>query len=538
MDSTDAPLQNGGSSSQQLFEDARRKADSRTPNQDSPSRQLLLEFSRMLIDSDRKFHSELDRAGAEQEKKHLEALAAAAAEHERVRQSAERVAEKFRLEVERERRRREEHEHRELERIRQENARIEAERRQRQIDDVKRQEAEQRRAAEEARALAEAEERLRKQKAQEEADAAKRQAEREDRERREKEDSAAAAAAAQKARAEETIRVQQQPAPTQPTQTNGAARAAAPVAQRAVSNSPLMSSQAEREATHKEYLEIHQRLKVFRKNFQNEIKNNPALKKVAGDLRRSMRMRMGQLTLNIKQNKEPQFLASSTQSQLAPGPCEASALLVFLFNHFSKAIIAQLASEAGVNTKAADPIGVVAVSILGRPDYCISNKVPFTDILLAKYHKSCGVLFGIYGPEKTERGRQRLGWRRVEGTWCSDQDHLERMTGLGAGWASLTLRKIKPGSALVHPLPIAHYWRAFSRIVNTPTHEATATHYMVLKAMVEGNALERFINAYGKAAIAALRKGFIEFPLGHDSVAAKSMPGFVESAKKEHRLTL
>lgn len=304
MDSTDAPLQNGGSSSQQLFEDARRKADSRTPNQDSPSRQLLLEFSRMLIDSDRKFHSELDRAGAEQEKKHLEALAAAAAEHERVRQSAERVAEKFRLEVERERRRREEHEHRELERIRQENARIEAERRQRQIDDVKRQEAEQRRAAEEARALAEAEERLRKQKAQEEADAAKRQAEREDRERREKEDSAAAAAAAQKARAEETIRVQQ-PAPTQPTQTNGAARAAAPVAQRAVSNSPLMSSQAEREATHKEYLEIHQRLKVFRKNFQNEIKNNPALKKVAGDLRRSMRMRMGQLTLNIKQNKEP-----------------------------------------------------------------------------------------------------------------------------------------------------------------------------------------------------------------------------------------
>lgn len=514
----------------------------------------------MLIDSDRKFHSELDRAAAEQEKKHLEALAAAAAEHERVRQSAERVAEKFRLEVERERRRREEHEHRELERIRQENARIEAERRQRQIDDVKRQEAEQRRAAEEARALAEAEERLRKQKAQEEADAAKRQAEREERERREKEDSAAAAAAAAKARAEETIRVQQQPAPTQPTQTNGAARAAAPVAQRAVSNSPLMSSQAEREATHKEYLEIHQRLKVFRKNFQNEIKNNPALKKVAGDLRRSMRMRMGQLTLNIKQNKEPldhlrecfsqaanipcftvnvkQFLASSTQSQLAPGPCEASALLVFLFNHFSKAIIAQLASEAGVNTKAADPIGVVAVSILGRPDYCISNKVPFTDILLAKYHKSCGVLFGIYGPEKTERGRQRLGWRRVEGTWCSDQDHLERMTGLGAGWASLTLRKIKPGSALVHPLPIAHYWRAFSRIVNTPTHEATATHYMVLKAMVEGNALERFINAYGKAAIAALRKGFIEFPLGHDSVAAKSMPGFVESAKKEHRLTL
>ncbi|EKG19480.1 GLE1-like protein [Macrophomina phaseolina MS6] len=513
----------------------------------------------MLIDSDRKFHNELDRAAAEQEKKHLEALAAAAAEHERVRQSAERVAEKFRLEVERERKRREEYEHRELERIRQENARIEAERRQRQIDEVKRKEEEQRRAAEEARALEEAQERLRKQKAQEEADAAKRKAEQEERERREKEELAAAAAAAEKARAEQALKAQQ-PTPA-PTQINGAAPVASQAASEVVTDSPLVSSRAVRDAVHKEYLDIHQRLKVFRKNFQNEVKSNPALKKTAGDLRREIRMKLGQLTLNPRQNRDQlsrirecfvqattipcfsvdvkQFLASSTQAQLPPGPCEAPALLVFLFNHFSKAIIAQLSSEAGVNTKAADPIGVLAVSVFGFPSLCINNKVPFTDILLAKYHKCCGVLFGIYGPEKTERGRQRLGWRQSGGgDWCSDQEHLERMTGLGAGWASLTLRKIKVGSALVHPLPVAHYWRAFSRIVNTPPHEATATHYMVLKAMVEGEAIDRFIAAYGKAAIAALRKGLVEFPRGHDSVAAKSLPALVESIKKEQRLTL
>ncbi|EOD51869.1 putative rna export mediator gle1 protein [Neofusicoccum parvum UCRNP2] len=382
MDPVDTPLKNGDEPSQQLFQEARRQADSQQPNHDSPSRQLLYEFSRMLIDSDRKFHNELDRAAAEQEKKHLEALAAAAAEHNR----------------------------------------------------------------------------------------------------------------------------------------------------------------------------------VFRKNFVNETKRNPDLKKVAGDLRRHMRMKLGQLTLNPRENKDmlqslrgcftqavntpcftvdvKQFLASPTQAQLPPGPCEISALLVFLFNHFAKAIVNQLASEAGVNIKAADPIGIVAVSVLGNPQFCINNKIPLTDILLAKYHKSCGVLFGIYGPEKTERGRTRLGWRQNEGRWCSDQDHLERMTGLGAGWASLALRKIKVGSALVHPLPNAHYWRAFSRIVNTPPHEATATHYMVLKAMVEGDSLDRFIQCYGRAAVAALRKGLIEFPQGHDSVAAKSLPGLVETIKKERKLTL
>ncbi|OJD38591.1 gle1-like protein [Diplodia corticola] len=563
IDPMETPAQNGDDSSQQhLFEEARRRVDSQTPTHDSPSRQLLMEFSRMLIDNDAKFHKELDRASAEQEKKHLEALAAAAAEHERVRQSAERVAEKFRLQVEQERRRREEHEHRELDRIRQENTRIEAERRQRQLDEVKRKEEEQRKAAEAAKALEAAEERLRRQKAQEEADAAKRKAEQEERQRKEREESAAADAAA-KARAQQQQAAQTQQAPAVAAAvTSGAAptTAARPAPPLAASNSPLVSSFAEHEAVHREYLNIHQQLKTFRTNFQNETKNNAALKKIAGDLRREIRMRMGQLTLNPRENRDvlqhlracftaavntpcftvdvKQFLASSTQAELPPGPCNISALLIFLFNHFAKAIINQLVSEAGVNIKAADPIGIIAVSILGFPQYCINQKVPLTDILLAKYHKCCGVLFGMYGPENSERGRQRLGWRRIGTKWCSGQDHLERMTGLGAGWASLALRKIKVGSALVHPLPNAHYWRAFSRIVNTPPHEATATHYMVLKAMVEGDSLDRFVQCYGQAALAALRKGLIEFPQGHDSVAAKSMLGLVEGFQKEKRLTL
>ncbi|KAB2574960.1 Nucleoporin GLE1 [Lasiodiplodia theobromae] len=554
MDPMEPPVQNGDDSSQQLFEEARRRVDSQTPNHDSPSRQLLMEFSRMLIDSDRKFHSELDRASAEQEKKHLEALAAAAAEHERVRQSAERVAEKFRLQVEQERRRREEYEHRELERIRQENARIEAQTRQRQLDEVKRKEEEQRRAAEEARALEVAEERLRKQKAQEEADAAKRKAEQEERERKEREESAAAAAAA-KARAEEAANIQQAPAPAV---TNGAATATA-ARPPAGTNSALVSPLTEREAVHKEYLEIHQRLKPLREKFKQEFRRDPALKEFS-NIRRQIRQKIGQLVPGAKENKQmlqnirdcftqavnapcftidvKPFLASSTQAQLPPGPFQISALLIWLFNCFAKDIINQLCTEAGVKPAAADPIGIVAVSILGNPQYCINGQIPFTDILLAKYHKCCGVLFGIYGPEKSQRGRQRLGWRQIGGEWITDQSHLERMTGLGAGWASLALRKIKVGSALVHPLPNAHYWRAFSRIVNTPPHEATPTHYMVLKAMLEGDSIDRFIQCYGQPALVALRKGLIEFPQGNPSVAAKSMAAMVETIKKEKMLTL
>ena len=78
---------------------------------DSPSRQLIEEFTRVIIDSDRCFKEKLDRVNAEQEKLHQEALEIAARKHANVLQCAELAREALRRQVElaeAERRRREE----------------------------------------------------------------------------------------------------------------------------------------------------------------------------------------------------------------------------------------------------------------------------------------------------------------------------------------------------------------------------------------------------------------------------------------------
>jgi nucleoporin GLE1 len=218
---------------------------------------------------------------------------------------------------------------------------------------------------------------------------------------------------------------------------------------------------------------------------------------------------------------------------------EVPAIFVYLLNIFAKAIVAQFIDEAGVSPKAADPVGIVAASIFAN------NKLRWSgfsliDILMCKFHVVCPVLWGIYGDEKTTQGKRSLGWWREEkdGPWVSDQRHAERMTGLGAGYAAITLRNFQK-SNLTNPFPNYHYWRSFASIVNVPPAQASTTHFIVLKAMIE-NYEGRFLEFYGHAAIVALRKGLIDFPreAGHDTVAASALAVLPDVLKRDKKLTL
>ncbi|KAK7536168.1 uncharacterized protein J3D65DRAFT_554668 [Phyllosticta citribraziliensis] len=542
-----SPLKND-SPSRQLFSEAKRHAESQPAELDSPSRQLWREFSCMLIDGDRRFHDRLEQHEAAEREKYRLLLAEAAERHEEIRRSAERVAERVHLEEEQARKRREDEQKRELERMRQENARIEAEKRRRELDEVKRREEEQRRAAEHARQVQEAEERLRKQKAAEEAEAARRKAEKEQQERHEaaaKETAAREAAqAAAKAQAQAQANPAQPSALTQPPATNGIAA----------------NSSNARDAIHGEYLAIHQRLKKLRNDFKQLSAVHPTLKDNASRIRRSIRMKIGQITHQMKGNREKlrevrellleaqsipspttdikPYLASSTQARLPQGPFEISVLFLFELHHFCKSLFNQFISDAGINASHADSLGILGVSLLGNRDLCLMNQVPLSDILLAKFHHSCGVLFGIYGPENLQNGRKRLGWRCLHGDWETEQGHRERMTGIGGGWASLCLRKYKLSTALIPPFTPAQYWTSFARIVDTPAAEAQPTHFNVLRAMTDGEFAGKFIDAFGRAGWAALRKGLVDFPQGHDHVSAKALASHVEEMKKSHLIAL
>lgn len=214
------------------------------------------------------------------------------------------------------------------------------------------------------------------------------------------------------------------------------------------------------------------------------------------------------------------------------------ALLVYLLNIFAKAIVSQFINEAGVSPKSADPIGIIASHIFAVTDFRWQG-LSLIDILLAKLHVACPPLFGIYGSESTSEGKRRLGWWLEEpgGPFVPVQRHNERMTGLGAGFAAISLRNYEKARA-ENPFPDYHYWKALAAISNVPPQEITQTHYVILKAMIEGYET-KFIGFFGAAAVAALRHALIDLPrMGPPSVAAKSLAGLADVLRMEKKLAL
>ncbi|KAI0536556.1 GLE1-like protein-domain-containing protein [Xylaria digitata] len=284
-----------------------------------------------------------------------------------------------------------------------------------------------------------------------------------------------------------------------------------------------------------QYVVIHQRLKKLRASLAEQAKSLPLLKARMGDMRRELRKSLGQIVTekggNRKQIATIQALLQESISGSVPsamidpsqfitdqrGPMDGAlhneaqlpSLFLYLLNIFAKTIINQFINECGAQPKAADPLGVIAAQIFSNKTYLWRGKT-LVDILMAKYRVACPVLFGYHGSESTEQGRERLGWRRNEAGWTPEQQHIDKMKGLAVGYAAVSLRDFSK-SPNTNPWPPSKYWTSLARIVNTPPTEISNTQCVVLRGMIEIYE-ERFIYFYGSAAIAALRLALVDFP--------------------------
>jgi nucleoporin GLE1 len=217
------------------------------------------------------------------------------------------------------------------------------------------------------------------------------------------------------------------------------------------------------------------------------------------------------------------FPPESTQEGVVNNGEHMPLLTIYLFNNLAKAALSQFCTEAGANPKAADPIGIVLVSIFSQPKYCIRSKA-LIDIVMAKLRILCPVLFGVRGNDKTEEGRAKLGWKKDQnGNWISEQEHNDRMTGLGAGYASICLRDFSR-SSLKNPWPSHNYWFSLASITLTPSGETSSTQFVVLKAMID-NYTVAFLSLYGDMGVRALHVALEEFPrkAAAGNVAASSL---------------
>jgi nucleoporin GLE1 len=511
---------------------------------DSSSRQLLLELGRLSIVREQQHRDTLDKHAAALENEHRQSLAVADEKRRQLREHAVAVLERCELEARLAEERQRQDEEVQLNKLRREKAERETAR--------ERERAEAERAAEAAEREAEA---LRKQTEQARLNRKRREDEaRRTAEQQAKEEKAAKAEEERKAK-EIAIEAAKQKQQLQQVTTSGtltttaapeAAITPAPAyvpASASSTSAPQTPKLQQREAEHKRYLAIHQQLKQLRAFMKEQVKSNPQLKNAMSEGRRNIQKCVSQLGSDVSQNRkqltdilatlknslqfqQPQIRATDYFFSPPAGVTDPTGpgLLFYFFNILAKALLAQFLGEAAIKPKAADAVGVLGSSIFGNIEL-LWNGHSLIDILVAKLHFLCPVLFGIYGPETTAAGKARIGWRVDPGTGApvSQQRHFERMTGLGAGFSSIALRNFDKARAS-HPFPPWHFWRAMADIVNTPTEMITETHLVVLKAMLE-HSEQRILDFFGSAGRAALRLALVDFParVRNDAMAANAL---------------
>ncbi|KAK5465168.1 hypothetical protein LTS15_001731 [Exophiala xenobiotica] len=518
---------------------------------DSPSRQLHFELERtfsqiqlqeaerqkVYVYQRRQQQEELDAKELAQAEVHRTELNLASAQHEVVRLQAEAVLHAYLKKDEEERRRRED-----------ERRRLEEEERKRREEEESRKRAEQERKAREEKERKEREERA-KAEAERLAIYERQKAEAEERRRKEKE-------ATELKQREEKEKVEQEAAlKAQEAEKAAAAAAKAtiPTPPTTTNNTQISSSNAAAttEVIHRNYLLVHKRLKQFRKDFWEKVKKDPNLKPHVGDMRRAMRTSVGQLTDDKVGNKKAHDRVRMTIHKalreipsppvplndfLPPhlslndnGTKTIPSLVLYLLSIFSKAIINSFVGECAVNPKAAEPIGTLVAQIFSMPELQFPRNVQAVNasstrsqteslisVLMSKFHASAPILFGIYGPEHTTAGKLRVGWRtdRISDdkkAFVTDDKHYDRQTGLGVGYASIALRNFSRAK-ISNPWPPTHFWSSLAHIVNTPPSEVQISHLILLKNMLENNAIDRFVLFFGAAGVAALRQAVVDFP--------------------------
>ncbi|EAU38979.1 conserved hypothetical protein [Aspergillus terreus NIH2624] len=517
------------------------------PQLDSPSRQLVLDLARDLEQlrvhntelkkvkayERRSFYENLDRIDSELEAQHNAALDRVAALHERVLEEAEETLRSHQRAVEEENRRREEEARREAERL----ARLEREKQERlrrEREEAAAEEARQKAAAEAKKK--EEEEAKRKQEAElaEKKKEMERQAE--ENRRREEEQKKAELEQVEKEKAQK-LQAEQQ---------------------KKLGGGRLSEEEVKVQGR---YVELHRQLKTLRQRMKDESKQNPVIKQNLGEIRRTIKKCVGQLREGKGTNKhqiqeirntlekaasiaEPtvnicDYLAFPPPEIANSGDTQVPAMLIYGLNIFSKSLISALLTEASLNQGHAEPVGIVAAQIFSM-DAFIYKGCPMVDILWAKYRVVCPALWGFYGNEKTEGGRRALAWWREspDGPYISEQGHADRMTALGAGFASITLRNFGK-TPRKNPFPNHLFWFAMHKILSIPVDEIQETHVILLSAMLKSSA-ERIFGFFGHIGLGLMRRAIVDLPnaLPRQSMGVNQLKLLKDLYKREKNIII
>lgn len=156
-----------------------------------------------------------------------------------------------------------------------------------------------------------------------------------------------------------------------------------------------------------------------------------------------------------------------------------------IFKQFEAEIGPSLPQERG---EAAEPIGTMVSMVFARPEYHFNGR-SLIDILWAKYHVECRLLFGVPGGV-----------------------YKHSVSDLAAGFAAITLRDYRNHRTHQNPAPNRLFWQSLARVTNTPAQELNIGHYQAVGSMLNHTFVTRFVQLYGMAAVVAIKYALVDFP--------------------------
>lgn len=242
-----------------------------------------------------------------------------------------------------------------------------------------------------------------------------------------------------------------------------------------------------------EFLRYKKKILDIKEQIYTPVNSNPELKRFMMQVKRKIRPKLGQLT-----DSKNQIITIFKDLAGTIESCKVNdTAYQWALNFYSKALIDQAEAESSVRVDRALPLGILTTFLLGQfPE--------LHELLMARFVKKCPLLIGYSCSIDTEEGRLRMGYgRKDEGTWEAEERYCERLGGIAAVWAVVTISQ-PLGAGKPHPYPIENSWRMLARLVNTHQALLQNVHFTVAATWWE-IASETMVKAYGKQAVKLLQ---------------------------------
>lgn len=399
-----------------------------------------------------KMCSRVDESQQSREQKRLQRLQ----EIRQARERAEEIArEKERIAAELERQKREKER---LELQKQEEAR----------------KAEQRRLEEQAAKLKAERDRQEAEKAAQEAEKKRLEAEKDAKAKAESEAKAAAEKAKEKA--------EQEAKEAAETQAKEAAQKAAQQASQAQGFTDMAE-------VNKEFAHYKELIASYKRDLVAPVSAQPALKAGCFAYKTKIKTKLGQLTYT-----KEKVVRTRAELRTLFGEAKNQGDLVYRWtlNCYAKAMVSHAESQAHLAVQTAVPLAMVTILLW-------SDYPELGEYVIARLVKKCPQVIGYGCSIETEEGRIRMGYKREDERWETQEAYSERISAMTAVFAALTQTKLGVKENIKHPFPIKHSWLFVARQLNKPTELLLNADYAAVASWWD-ICCERFQLAFGKQA--------------------------------------